>query len=229
MVMNIRKICLICGSILLIVCIILCIRATQQSETIYSSSVDHTSPNTSEQDWITYLAHHWDAEPATWIELAALNHNGDVEAWLSSSDRYGYSAKTWNHIDAARSIDPITIPADCDDLDVAATRDYLAEAFSVRLMDELCKDNPLWSFQITEYKISKIVTEKVSRDDFGQEIWKCFFLADFKFNGIISPIARGNTDEFVGAESFGMYEMSLADGNCTFYPIYSDTFQRISQ
>ena len=86
-----------------------------------------------------------------------------------------------------------------------------------------------WSFRITEYKISKIVTEKVSRDDFEQEIWTCFFLADFKFGGIISPVAHGNTGEFVGAESFGMYEMSLADGSCTFYPIYSDTFQRISQ
>ena len=229
MVMNIKKFHLICGSILLLVCIILSIRATQQSETIYSSSVDSAPPNTSEQDWITYLAHHWDADPTTWIELATLNNNGDVEAWLSSSDLYGYSAKTWNHIDAARSINPITIPTDCDDLDVAATREYLAESFSVRLMDELCKDNPLWSFQITEYKISKIVTEKVSRDDFEQEIWTCFFLADFKFDGIISPLAHGNTDEFVGAESFGMYEMSLADGNCIFYPIYSDSFQRISQ
>lgn len=229
MVSNIRKLFFICVPILLIICIILCIGTIQRSETIDNPSVDYNPPSASEQDWVTWLANHWDADSTTWIELANLNNNGDIEDWLSTSDLYGYSAKVWNNIDAARSINPIIIPTDCDNLNNTAIREYLAKTFSVQLMDELCKNVPSWSFQITEYKISKIVTEKASRNDSEQEIWICFFLADFKFDGIISPIAHGNTNEFVGAESFGMYEMSLADGNCIFYPVYSDTYQRVSQ
>lgn len=191
-------------------------------------SVDNGSQNTNDSNWISWLADHWNADATTWIETANSSCGGDVEEWLSSSSIYGYSQKIWNNVDAAHSIDPIIVSTDCDTLDDSVKREQLAKEFSIQLMDALCKNNESWSFQITEYTIDKVVTEKVSRDDLSETIWICFFFADFKFNGIISPIAIGNTDTFVGAESFGTYEMVLEDGNCIFYPIYSDNFQRIT-
>lgn len=97
-------------------------------------------------------------------------------------------------------------------------------------MSGLCEKNELWSFQIIEYIISKIATEKSIRyEPEEEEIWVCYFWADFKFDGLISPIAWGNTGDFVGDDSFGMYEMVPEDGNCVFYPVYSDNRQRVVQ
>jgi len=181
--------------------------------------------------WVTWLANHWGADVETWVEMAGSSDGGDIEWWLRSSDLYGdHSAKTWNHVAATYSMEPIAIPTDCDSLDDPEERDQLAEAFASQLMDGLCENNELWSFQITEYIISKLVTEKSIRYAPEEEdIWVCCFWADFKFDGLISPIAWGNTGDFVGDDPCGMYEMVLEGGSCVFYPVYSDNRQRVVQ
>lgn len=181
-----------------------------------------------EQSWITWLANHWNADAETWVDAANSNCNGDVEAWLQESARYSERSKCWNHISATYTIDPIAISTEYISLDDEPVRNELAKSFSTRLMDELCKSDESRSFQITEYIVSQIVTENIFRDESSENIWVCYFWADFKFDGVILPIGYGNNGEFIGAEPCGVYEMILEDGNCTFYPVYSDNYQRVT-
>lgn len=200
------------------------------SDAAADTGIDEASQDIAIPSWVIWLADHWGADAETWVEMAGSSDGGDIEWWLRSSDLYGDSAKTWNHVSAAYSIEPVAIPTDCDRLDNAEDRKQLAEAFASRLMSGLCEKNELWSFQITEYIISKTATEKSIRyEPEEEEIWVRYFWADFKFDGLISPIAWGNTGDFVGDDSFGMYEMVLEDGNCVFYPVYSDNRQRVVQ
>lgn len=70
------------------------------SDAAADTGIDEASQDIAIPSWVIWLANHWGADAETWVEMAGSSDGGDIEWWLRSSDLYGDSAKTWNHVSA---------------------------------------------------------------------------------------------------------------------------------
>lgn len=175
---------------------------------------------------LLWLARHWGVCVEDWVAQAREADDPSLVSWLSSSEQWGWNARCWAIWRATWSRPPLRISAPESVFEDKEAWDELLLTFAVELLDSLCVDDPLLTFQFTSYAIRHIVQIPPDPEDEQAVTGPCFYImATGHYRGILNPAENDPNDGYPA--SFGSFEAAYEDDCWVFYPIYTDMRRRV--